>query len=162
MLFFTDIFFLSCPTNILGLTLKNGKNFGYINPLSNKIFLLSSQSLSLSYSFLFTYFIAGAFQSDALLVPEHCLFDHIHNQTKCWDFDQWNRTAASACQDRSMKVKSFAMLLPCGIDVFSGVEFVCCPMTKKGAWIFFLSYTKLFSLKYNNAHLCRNWTLSLI
>jgi len=76
--------------------------------------------------------LAGAFQSDALLVPEHCLFDHIHNQTKCWDFDQWNRTAASACQERSMKVKSFAMLLPCGIDVFSGVEFVCCPMTKKG------------------------------
>ena len=130
--------------------------------LTQSFYLSSSQSLSLSYSFLFKYFIAGAFQSDALLVPEHCLFDHIHNQTKCWDFDQWNRTAASACQDRSMKVKSFAMLLPCGIDVFSGVEFVCCPMTKKGAWIFFLSYTKLFSLKYNNAHLCRNWTLSLI
>ena len=70
---------------------------------------------------------AGAFQSDALLVPEHCLFDHIHNQTKCWDFDQWNRTASNACQERGMKVKSFAMLLPCGIDVFSGVEFVCCP-----------------------------------
>ena len=35
-----------------------------------------------------------------------------------------------------MKVKSFAMLLPCGIDVFSGVEFVCCPFSKntqKGA-----------------------------
>merc|ERR1712066_1174919 len=29
-----------------------------------------------------------------------------------------------------MKVKSFAMLLPCGIDVFSGVEFVCCPSNK--------------------------------
>jgi amyloid beta A4 protein len=29
-----------------------------------------------------------------------------------------------------MKVKSFAMLLPCGIDVFSGVEFVCCPSSK--------------------------------
>ena len=79
---------------------------------------------------------AGAFQSDALLVPEHCLFDHIHNQTKCWDFDQWNRTASTACQERGMKVKSFAMLLPCGIDVFSGVEFVCCPFSKnakKGA-----------------------------
>ena len=111
--------------------------------LTQSFYLSSSQSLSLSYSFLFIYFIAGAFQSDALLVPEHCLFDHIHNQTKCWDFDQWNRTAASACQDRSMKVKSFAMLLPCGIDVFSGVEFVCCPMTKKGAFgYFFFHNTK--------------------
>ena len=26
-----------------------------------------------------------------------------------------------------MSLKSFGMLLPCGIDVFSGVEFVCCP-----------------------------------
>ena len=79
--------------------------------------------------------VAGAFQSDALLVPEHCLFDHIHNQTKCWDFDQWNRTASNACQERGMKVKSFAMLLPCGIDVFSGVEFVCCPASKAASTI---------------------------
>ena len=72
----------------------------------------------------------GPFQSDALLVPEHCLFDHIHNQTKCWNFDQWNGTAGHACADRSMRLRSFAMLLPCGIDVFSGVEFVCCPAKK--------------------------------
>ena len=70
---------------------------------------------------------AGPFQSDALLVPEHCLFDHIHNQTQCRNYDQWNATAGAACADRGMKLKSFAMLLPCGIDVFSGVEFVCCP-----------------------------------
>merc|ERR1719412_1039321 len=74
--------------------------------------------------------LEGPFQSDALLVPEHCLFDHIHNQTKCWNFDQWNSTAGQACTDRSMKLRSFAMLLPCGIDVFSGVEFVCCPAKK--------------------------------
>merc|ERR1719153_2143942 len=74
--------------------------------------------------------LEGPFQSDALLVPEHCLFDHIHNQTRCWDFDMWNTTASNACKGRGMKVKSFAMLLPCGIDVFSGVEFVCCPAKK--------------------------------
>jgi amyloid beta A4 protein len=73
---------------------------------------------------------AGPFQSDALLVPEHCLFDHIHNQTQCMDFDDWNKTASDACAERTMRVKSFAMLLPCGIDVFSGVEFVCCPRKK--------------------------------
>ena len=76
---------------------------------------------------------AGPFQSDALLVPEHCLFDHIHNQTRCWNFDAWNRTATGACADRGMRVKSFAMLLPCGIDVFSGVEFVCCPRKANNA-----------------------------
>ncbi|XP_039293208.1 amyloid-beta-like protein [Nilaparvata lugens] len=69
----------------------------------------------------------GPFQSDALLVPENCLFDHIHNQTKCWEFDRWNGTAAQSCQDRDLQLRSFAMLLPCGISLFSGVEFVCCP-----------------------------------
>lgn len=71
--------------------------------------------------------LEGPFQSDALLVPENCLFDHIHNQTKCWEFERWNQTAAQACLDRSMSLRTFAMLLPCGISLFSGVEFVCCP-----------------------------------
>ena len=45
----------------------------------------------------------------------------------------WNTTASNACKGRGMKVKSFAMLLPCGIDVFSGVEFVCCPLKNAAA-----------------------------
>ena len=90
-------------------------------------------------------FPEGPFQSDALLVPEHCLFDHIHNQTKCWNFDQWNSTAGRACSDRGMKLRSFAMLLPCGIDVFSGVEFVCCPAKKarKGKLLVSLSWSSV-------------------
>ncbi|XP_071529165.1 amyloid-beta-like protein isoform X2 [Panulirus ornatus] len=78
------------------------------------------------------YRCLGSFQSDALLVPEGCLFDHIHNQSRCWEFDRWNTTADRACATRRMTLKSFAMLLPCGIDVFSGVEFVCCPKNYKG------------------------------
>ncbi|XP_055635435.1 amyloid-beta-like protein isoform X2 [Toxorhynchites rutilus septentrionalis] len=69
----------------------------------------------------------GPFQSDALLVPEGCLFDHIHNASRCWPFIRWNQTGAAACQERNMQMRSFAMLLPCGISLFSGVEFVCCP-----------------------------------
>ncbi|KAL3265430.1 hypothetical protein HHI36_009634, partial [Cryptolaemus montrouzieri] len=69
----------------------------------------------------------GPFQSDALLVPENCLFDHIHNQSNCWTFGRWNATAGNACQERGLQLRSFAMLLPCGISLFSGVEFVCCP-----------------------------------
>lgn len=71
--------------------------------------------------------LEGPFQSDALLVPENCLFDHIHNQSNCWTFGRWNATAGNACQDRGLALRSFAMLLPCGISLFSGVEFVCCP-----------------------------------
>ncbi|KAG5673791.1 hypothetical protein PVAND_003810 [Polypedilum vanderplanki] len=71
--------------------------------------------------------LEGPFQSDALLVPEGCLFDHIHNASRCWPFVRWNQTGAAACQERNMQMRSFAMLLPCGISLFSGVEFVCCP-----------------------------------
>ncbi|XP_015184340.1 PREDICTED: beta-amyloid-like protein isoform X3 [Polistes dominula] len=71
--------------------------------------------------------LEGPFQSDALLVPEGCLFDHLHNQTKCWESHRWNSTAADTCRERNMNLRSFAMLLPCGISLFSGVEFVCCP-----------------------------------
>ncbi|XP_057663566.1 amyloid-beta-like protein isoform X1 [Diorhabda carinulata] len=71
--------------------------------------------------------LEGPFQSDALLVPENCMFDHIHNQSNCWTFGRWNATAGNACQDKGLQLRSFAMLLPCGISLFSGVEFVCCP-----------------------------------
>lgn len=74
----------------------------------------------------------GPFQSDALLVPENCMFDHIHNQSNCWTFGRWNATAGIACQDKGLQLRSFAMLLPCGISLFSGVEFVCCPKHFKG------------------------------
>lgn len=65
-------------------------------------------------------------------MPEGCLFDHIHNASRCWPFVRWNQTGAAACQDRNMQMRSFAMLLPCGISLFSGVEFVCCPKHFKG------------------------------
>ncbi|KAJ8949479.1 hypothetical protein NQ318_005946 [Aromia moschata] len=55
------------------------------------------------------------------------MFDHIHNQSNCWTFTMWNATASMACQDKGLQLRSFAMLLPCGISLFSGVEFVCCP-----------------------------------
>lgn len=71
--------------------------------------------------------LVGAFQSDALLVPEHCLFDHIHKTDDCKSPAEWRRVSVDACTSRSLVQQSSAMLLPCGVDVFGGVEFVCCP-----------------------------------
>lgn len=71
--------------------------------------------------------LEGVFQSDALLVPERCLFDHLHNKTICDSSTNWNKIATDNCQFKSMKLESFAMLQPCGLGIFSGVEFVCCP-----------------------------------
>lgn len=32
-----------------------------------------------------------------------------------------------SCGDNTMNLHDYGMLLPCGIDRFRGVEFVCCP-----------------------------------
>lgn len=93
------------------------------------------------------FLIEGPFQSDALLVPEGCLFDHIHNASRCWPFVRWNQTGAAACQDRGMQMRSFAMLLPCGISLFSGVEFVCCPKHFKGKVV--ISFIRFFPFHQN-------------
>jgi len=71
--------------------------------------------------------LEGNFQSDALLVPEHCLFDHIHNSSVCEANTYWNKTANQSCKDKGKLLQSYAMLLPCGVGIFNGVEFVCCP-----------------------------------
>lgn len=71
--------------------------------------------------------LIGAFQSDALLVPEHCLFDHIHESKECKSYTNWNETSSRSCKDRGMVHHSLAILQPCGIARFNGVEFVCCP-----------------------------------
>lgn len=104
----------------------------------------------IKYSFLHTIikmhilFLEGPFQSDALLVPENCLFDHIHNQSNCWSFERWNATAAVACTDKSLQLRSFAMLLPCGISLFTGVEFVCCPKHFKSKYSLIYKYLIIF------------------
>jgi amyloid beta A4 protein len=75
--------------------------------------------------------LEGTFQSDALLVPERCVFDHVHNKSSCESPEHWNRSASDICYSKNMKLQSFGMLQPCGLDVFSGVEFVCCPTSSK-------------------------------
>ncbi|CDW55973.1 APP N and APP E2 and APP amyloid and APP Cu bd do main containing protein [Trichuris trichiura] len=76
--------------------------------------------------------VVGEFVSDTLLVPKHCRFDHFNRDDLCKDFDYWNRTAVNRCERNGAghSVLSFAMLEPCGVDMFSGVEFVCCPGNK--------------------------------
>src|SRR6218665_189324 len=94
----------------------------------------------------------GPFQSDALLVPEHCTFDHIHDSKICTSYSEWNETSFRSCHDRDMIQQSFAMLQPCGIDKFNGVEFVCCP-TEAGLMISLFFLLILF-YSFINSALC--------
>ncbi|CAK6959276.1 amyloid-beta A4 protein-like isoform X2 [Scomber scombrus] len=69
----------------------------------------------------------GEFVSDALLVPDKCKFLHQERMDQCESHLHWHTVAKESCGDRSMNLHDYGMLLPCGIDRFRGVEFVCCP-----------------------------------
>ncbi|XP_052401448.1 amyloid-beta A4 protein-like [Carassius gibelio] len=71
--------------------------------------------------------LVGEFVSDALLVPDRCKFLHQERMDMCESHLHWHTVAKESCGDRSMNLHDYGMLLPCGIDRFRGVEFVCCP-----------------------------------
>ncbi|XP_039861792.1 amyloid-beta A4 protein-like isoform X2 [Simochromis diagramma] len=71
--------------------------------------------------------LVGEFVSDALLVPDKCKFLHQERMDQCESHLHWHTVAKEYCGDRTMNLHDYGMLLPCGIDRFRGVEFVCCP-----------------------------------
>ncbi|XP_056157441.1 amyloid beta (A4) precursor protein a isoform X2 [Lampris incognitus] len=71
--------------------------------------------------------LVGEFVSDALLVPDKCRFLHQERMDQCESHLHWHTVAKESCGDRTMNLHDYGMLLPCGIDRFRGVEFVCCP-----------------------------------
>ncbi|XP_041739114.1 amyloid-beta A4 protein isoform X3 [Coregonus clupeaformis] len=71
--------------------------------------------------------LVGEFVSDALLVPDKCKFQHQERMDMCESHLHWHTVAKESCGDRTMNLHDYGMLLPCGIDRFRGVEFVCCP-----------------------------------
>ena len=75
----------------------------------------------------YLFMIVGPFESDALLVPPKCRFEHMHDDSNCLSHDQWHTRASDKCQSEGMIVKDYGVLIPCGTGKFTGVEFVCCP-----------------------------------
>ena len=99
----------------------------------------------------FLPFSAGEFVTESLQVPQRCHFSHIAGKDKCNDYKFWNVRAEEECglkvtklegktqttiglhlqkeqgTDQPMRLRSFAILEPCGLGMFRGVEFVCCP-----------------------------------
>jgi len=68
------------------------------------------------------------YEADALMVPNGCHFDHLHDENLCLSHDQWKLKAQAKCsQGSNKKLNDYGILLSCGTDVFTGVEFVCCP-----------------------------------
>jgi amyloid beta A4 protein len=79
--------------------------------------------------------IVGEFVTESLQVPGQCHFSHIIGRNTCNDYKYWNTKAEGECSlkvidGEQMALRSFAILEPCGLDMFRGVEFVCCPKNK--------------------------------
>uniref|UniRef100_A0A8C7WC84 Amyloid-beta A4 protein n=1 Tax=Oncorhynchus mykiss TaxID=8022 RepID=A0A8C7WC84_ONCMY len=75
--------------------------------------------------------LVGEFVSDALLVPDKCKFLHQERMDMCESHLHWHTVAKESCGDRTLNLHDYGMLLPCGIDRFRGVEFVCCPSDRE-------------------------------
>uniref|UniRef100_A0A0N5BLB4 A4_EXTRA domain-containing protein n=1 Tax=Strongyloides papillosus TaxID=174720 RepID=A0A0N5BLB4_STREA len=77
--------------------------------------------------------IDGEFVAQALQVPNGCMFGHMSSRSMCSDYSQLNNKAFNECikmkdnNGKSMVLRSFSVLQPCAIDLFRGVEYVCCP-----------------------------------
>ncbi|XP_040606485.1 amyloid-beta precursor protein isoform X5 [Mesocricetus auratus] len=74
--------------------------------------------------------LVGEFVSDALLVPDKCKFLHQERMDVCETHLHWHTVAKETCSEKSTNLHDYGMLLPCGIDKFRGVEFVCCPLAE--------------------------------
>ncbi|KAJ8316411.1 hypothetical protein KUTeg_006425 [Tegillarca granosa] len=75
--------------------------------------------------------VVGPFESDALLVPQHCEFNHEHDNGRCLGFETWHKVGEKKCTDKNMFLDGYAMLMDCKTDMFRGVEYVCCPNNLK-------------------------------
>ncbi|XP_017506303.1 amyloid-beta precursor protein isoform X7 [Manis javanica] len=75
--------------------------------------------------------LVGEFVSDALLVPDKCKFLHQERMDVCETHLHWHTVAKETCSEKSTNLHDYGMLLPCGIDKFRGVEFVCCPLPEE-------------------------------
>ncbi|XP_070254083.1 amyloid beta precursor like protein 1 isoform X5 [Myotis yumanensis] len=71
--------------------------------------------------------LPGEFVSEALLVPEGCRFLHQERMDQCESSTQRHQEAQEACSSQGLILHGSGMLLPCGMDRFRGVEYVCCP-----------------------------------
>ncbi|XP_061547551.1 amyloid-beta A4 protein-like isoform X1 [Phycodurus eques] len=72
--------------------------------------------------------LVGEFVSDALLVPDKCKFFHKEYMDQCESYLHWHTVAQEFCGDRAANLFDYGPLMPCGIDLYRGVEFVCCPI----------------------------------
>jgi hypothetical protein len=74
------------------------------------------------------YTLVGKFEADSMSYPfdAQCDFGYVHETKTCRDHAYWNERANQICRGKAKRLENYGILLPCGTDVFTGVEYVCC------------------------------------
>ncbi len=55
-----------------------------------------------------------------------CDFGYVHETQTCKNHAYWNERANQICKGKDKHLQKYGILVPCGLDVFTGVEYVCC------------------------------------
>ena len=84
--------------------------------------------------------LVGKFEADALSYPfdAQCDFGYVHESKTCKNHAYWHEKAKEICDGKDKNLQKYGILAPCGTDVFTGVEYVCCAVSKTlaSSWIF--------------------------
>ena len=72
-------------------------------------------------------FLVNEYEADALMVPDGCKFDHLHDPELCLTHKEWRKQAQHECSRKySMKLKDYGILLSCKTDYFTGNTRILC------------------------------------
>ncbi|XP_028405436.1 amyloid-beta A4 protein-like [Dendronephthya gigantea] len=100
---------------------------------NENVTICSGKDCQSSYSVVPYRCLVGKFEADALSYPfdAKCDFGYVHESKTCKNHAYWNERAKQICSGKQKYLEKYGILVPCGTDVFTGVEYVCCK--EKGA-----------------------------
>lgn len=123
-------FFSGDPKDILKYCQKTYPNIEVTNIVeaNENVTICSEESCQSSYTVLPYRCLVGEFEADALSYPfdAQCDFGYVHETKTCRTHAYWKERANQICKGKEKRLEKYGVLVPCGTDVFTGVEYVCC------------------------------------
>lgn len=79
--------------------------------------------------------IGNEYKHELKSFPDDCRLDRAEDNGHCEDFEYYKKKAQENCaasfRPLLADIKSFNVYKPCGLDMFSAYEYVCCPVENK-------------------------------
>ena len=90
------------------------------------VFAPSAELLEIAFNDWHDFILVDDYEADALMVPKGCKFNHLHDEASCMSHDEWKGRAKAFCHREEMKLNEYGILLSCGTDMFTGMNFFGC------------------------------------